>query len=247
MNQKWTKRTVLITGGGSGIGRALAVRLKKAGHEVVVAGRRKEKLREAEALGLQCLSANIGNAQDREILIAEMVARFPSFDTLINNAGIQLQGKFHPKQRNWQEQQAEIETNFSAPVHLAQLALPHLCQRPEASIVNVTSGLAFVPLAFVPVYSATKAALHSFTLSLRHQLKDSRVTVVELAPPAVDTDLGGVGLHKFGVPVDEFADAVVPRLLQGEQSIAYGTAEYGRLAGRAELDAAFERMNSRSS
>ena len=112
--------------------------------------------------------------------------------------------------------------------------------------MNITSGLAFVPLAFVPVYSATKAGLHSFRLSLRHQLKGSHVSVVELAPPAVDTDLGGPGLHKFGVPVDEFADAVVPRLLKGAEVIAYGTAECGRLAGRAELDAAFERMNSRS-
>ena len=246
MSQKWNSRTILITGGASGIGLALALRLKKAGHTVVVAGRRESRLREAEAFGLRTLPADVNSPEGREKLVTRMIGQFPAFNTLINNAGIQLQGAFHPAQREWQVQQTEIETNFSAPIHLAQLALPHLSNQPEASLVNVTSGLAFVPLAFVPVYSATKAGLHSFTLSLRHQLKGSRVSVVELAPPAVDTDLGGPGLHKFGVPVDEFADAVVPRLLNGEECIAYGTAEFGRLAGRAELDAAFERMNSRS-
>ena len=102
--------------------------------------------------------------------------------------------------------------------------MPQLLAQPTAAALNVTSGLSFVPLANVPVYSATKAALHSFTLSLRHQLSDSSVEVIEVVPPAVDTDLGGPGLHTFGVNVDEFADAVFEGLENGQEEIAYGTA-----------------------
>jgi uncharacterized oxidoreductase len=114
------------------------------------------------------------------------------------------------------------------------------------AIINITSGLAFAPLARAPVYSATKAALHSFTLSLRHQLKESPVQVIEIAPPAVDTDLGGPGLHTFGVKLDEFVDAVMPRLAAGELEMGYGFGEQARGASRQELDEIFARMNSRA-
>jgi uncharacterized oxidoreductase len=130
-------------------------------------------------------------------------------------------------------------------VHLTQLLLPHLLARPRAAIVNVTSGLAFAPLSGAPVYCATKAALHSFTLSLRHQLAGTTVRVVEIVPPAVNTDLGGVGLHTFGAPLDDFADAVTARLAAGESEIGYGTAEDRRLAANAVLDPMFERINGR--
>jgi uncharacterized oxidoreductase len=118
-------------------------------------------------------------------------------------------------------------------------------QQQPAAIVNIGSGLAFSPLAFVPVYCATKAALHSFTLSLRHQLASTPVQVIEIIPPAVDTDLGGPGLHTFGVPLNEFADAVFRRLGTDEVEIAYGMSEQASHASRAELDAIFQRMNSR--
>jgi uncharacterized oxidoreductase len=108
----------------------------------------------------------------------------------------------------------------------------------------VTSGLSFAPLANVPVYSATKAALHSFTLSLRHQLSTTPIEVIELIPPAVNTDLGGPGLHTFGVPLDEFADAVMAGLAKGEREIAYGTAEKSSRASREGLDEIFLRMNA---
>ena len=240
----WHQRTILVTGGGSGIGLGLATRLHAAGHTVVVCGRRAEKLAEAAALGLHTHVADVATAAGREALITWMVATWPTFDTLINNAGIQLRGPLAPAQRPWAEQALEIETNLAAPIHLAQLALPHLLTRPVASLVNVTSGLAFTPLAFVPVYCATKAALHSFTMSLRHQLRETPVAVVELAPPAVNTDLGGAGLHNFGVALDEFADAVVPRLLAGELEFGYGFSETARLAGREGREAAFARMNA---
>ena len=123
---------------------------------------------------------------------------------------------------------------------------PHLQGKPNAAIANVTSGLSFVPLANVPVYCATKSALHSFTLSLRWQLRDTGVEVVEIIPPAVDTDLQSPGLHTFGVNVDEFADQVFTELEACKTEIAYGTALTGSHASRDELDQIFEQMNQSS-
>ncbi|WP_262892593.1 SDR family NAD(P)-dependent oxidoreductase [Hymenobacter qilianensis] len=124
------------------------------------------------------------------------------------------------------------------------MLLPHLRQQPNPVVINVSSGLAFAPMAAAPIYSATKAALHSFTLSLRQQLVSVGVSVLEIVPPGVNTDLGGPGLHTWAVPVDEFADSIVARLAAGEQEIGYGTSEKIRQASRAELDARFEQINS---
>jgi uncharacterized oxidoreductase len=132
---------------------------------------------------------------------------------------------------------------LEAPIHLATLFIPHLLGQERPAIVNVTSGLAFVPLARVPVYCATKAALHSFTLSLRHQLAHTPVRVVEIVPPAVNTDLGGPGLHTFGVPVGEFADAVVSRLRAGDLEIPYGFSAQASRASYEDREALFTRMN----
>jgi uncharacterized oxidoreductase len=121
--------------------------------------------------------------------------------------------------------------------------MPHLLARGHAAIVMVTSGLAFVPLAGTPVYCATKAALHSFTLSLRHQLRETTVEVIEVIPPAVDTDLGGPGLHTFGVNVDEFADAVMARVRSGANEIPYGFSEEASRATREQREAIFARLN----
>jgi uncharacterized oxidoreductase len=137
----------------------------------------------------------------------------------------------------------EIAINFESVVHLSALFIPHLLSQQRAAIVNVTSGLSFVPMASAPIYSATKAALHSFTLSLRHQLADTPIQVLEIIPPAVDTDLGGPGLHTFGVPVDEFADAVMARIQAGDQEAAYGFSQQASRASREELDAIFKRLN----
>jgi uncharacterized oxidoreductase len=131
-------------------------------------------------------------------------------------------------------------------VHLSLLLLPPLQTRRRAAIVNVTSGLAYVPLAIAPVYSATKAALHSFTLSLRRQLADSTVQVVEILPPAVNTDLGGPGLHTMGEPLEPFADAVMARVAAGELEIAYGFAEARSREANRVFDEAFTRMNGRA-
>ena len=169
----------------------------------------------------------------------------PAVNVLVNNAGVQRVLRLEDGDGDWELTQAEIAINFEAPVHLAALLIPHLRQQKDPGILNVTSGLAFTPLARVPVYSATKAALHSFTLSLRHQLASTPIKVIEIAPPAVDTDLGGPGLHTFGVNVDEFVDAVMLRLAAGESEIGYGFAEQVRMASRHDLDAVFQQINQR--
>jgi uncharacterized oxidoreductase len=240
------KATVLVTGGASGIGFALARRFLAAGSRVIVCGRRQEVLDAArrEAPGLEAIRCDVGREEERVALFERVTREFPEVNVLVNNAGIQNRPPRFTEAQDWIALKSELAINFEAPVHLAALFVPTLTRQPEAALVNVTSGLAFVPLAFMPTYCATKAALHSFTLSLRHQLRETSVRVVEIAPPAVDTDLGGPGLHTFGVPLEEFADAAFRRFAAGELEFGYGSAEGARLAGRTETDAIFAQMNA---
>jgi uncharacterized oxidoreductase len=237
--------TILITGGASGIGFALAKRFLDAGNAVVACGRRDAKLREARSQDgrLATLVADVSTEAGRVALVESAIRDFPQLNVLVNNAGIQRRLRLDD-QESWEATREELAINLEAPIHLTRLLLPHLMGQPRGTIVNITSGLAFAPLARTPVYSATKAALHSFTLSLRHQLQGSRVSVIEIAPPAVDTDLGGPGLHTFGVNVDEFADGVFARLAGDEQEIGYGFGEQARTASRADLDQLFVRINA---
>jgi uncharacterized oxidoreductase len=237
-------QTVLVTGGASGIGLALAERFLQAGSNVIICGRREEKLREAQGLhpGFKTRVCDVADEVDRRSLFNWAVSEFPRLNVLVNNAGIQRRVQL-TEDEDWEQVRQEIAINFEAPVHLSRLFLPHLLGQEQAAIVNVTSGLAFTPLVGAPIYSATKAAMRSFTLSLRRQLANTPVKVVEIIPPAVNTDLGGPGLHTFGVPVDAFADAVMTRLQGGDLEIPYGFAEQASRASRAELDEIFERMN----
>src|SRR6185312_15994897 len=145
---------------------------------------------------------------------------FPNLNVLVNNAGIQRRD-FNFTQTGpepWPRTHEELAINLEAPIHLTELFVPHFKKQNDPVIINVTSGLAFVPIVAMPLYCATKAALHSFTLSLRHQLAPGGIAsrevasggikVIEIIPPAVNTDLGGPGLHTFGVPLNEFADSV---------------------------------------
>jgi len=238
-------QTVLITGGASGIGWALAQRFVAAGSDVILCGRRAEKLAEAARQNrrIQTRVCDVARESDR-VALAEWIAREqPRVNVLVNNAGIQNRLAVDPA--HWGAARQELAINLEAPVHLSMLLAPELARRPHPTIVNVTSGLAFVALAEMPVYCASKAALHSFTMSLRRQLAQTPVQVIEVIPPAVDTDLGGPGLHTFGVPLDEFADAVIARLAAGDLEIAYGFAEQLTRASRQELDAIFAQQNPR--
>lgn len=241
-----TGNTVLITGGASGIGLAFAERFLAANNEVIVCGRREDKLLEIKEKRPQIHTrvCDVANEFERISLFEWAIEKFPSVNVLVNNAGIQRRVNL-TETEDWRATQSEIAINFEAPIHLGRLFARHFLKLEEAAILNVTSGLAFVPLANVPVYSATKAALHSFTLSLRHQLAETPIKVVEIAPPAVDTDSGGVGLHTFGVSVDEFADAVFARLAGGELEIGYGSAEKASRSSRDEQDEIFKVLNGK--
>ena len=233
-------QTILVTGGGSGIGLALASRLLSAGNTVIVCGRRTSVLDSVKKKfpAIHTHVCDISTSTGRVELFDWAIGAFPKLSVLVNNAGVQR----HVKLTSDTYDSSEIAINLEAPIHLSMLFAQHLSGQKDSCIINVTSGLAFSPLASVPVYCATKAALHSFTLSLRQQMP---FKVVEILPPAVNTDLGGVGLHNFGEPLDKFADAVFERLLAGELEIAHGFAEEASKAGPEKLGEIFKRMNSR--
>ncbi|QMU27219.1 SDR family oxidoreductase [Adhaeribacter radiodurans] len=237
--------TVLITGGASGIGLALAERFLQAGSKVIVCGRREDKLQEAQQKypQLHTRVCDVVKESDRQDLYNWVVQSFPEVNVLLNNAGIQNRQSMVGSSQSWSFHQAEISINLEAPIHLAFLFIPHLQQKLQSYIINVTSGLAFAPLAQAAIYSATKAALHSFTLSLRRQLRDTSIKVLEIVPPAVQTDLGGAGIHTFGAPLNDFADGIMAGLARGEEEVGYGTSEINRKASREQLNEIFNRMN----
>jgi uncharacterized oxidoreductase len=187
---KLETRTVLITGGTSGIGLELAKQLHLRGNTVIVTGRDQEKLDAAkrELSGIHTFQSDVSDPDAIAALHQSVVVQFPALDTLINNAGIMRNLDLN-QNRGLNDVTREIEINLSGPVRMVQQFLPHLKSRNNSLIVNVSSGLAFIPFPASPVYCATKAAIHSFTQSLRLQLKGMGVTVIELAPPGVETPL----------------------------------------------------------
>ena len=237
--------TVLITGGAGGIGHALATRFHDAGSDVMICGRRADKLREARAAhpSFKIKTCDIADARQRLELLDWAFAESPELDVLVNNAGVQQWLDLH-EPIGVETIQREIATNVEAHIHLALAFFERVKTKQGAAIVNVTSGLAFVPLARVPIYCATKAAMHSFTRSLRHQLADTPVEVVEVIPPAVNTDLGGPGLHTWATPLDEFADAAFAQLKSGKDTVTYGLSAEAIAATPEQLDAIFARMNA---
>ena len=241
----YSRSTILITGGASGIGLALAKRFLDLGATVVVCGRREAQLELArrELPGLHTLRSDVSREDERLSLFQRVTQEFPGLNVLINNAGIQNRPPPLVEVQDWSQYRAEIATNLEAPMHLSLLFATHLRTAKEAAIMNVTSGLAFSPLSFMSCYCATKAALHSFSLSLRHQLRDTCISVVEIVPPKVNTDLGGKGLHDDGAPLDEYADATFHGILEGRVEVGFGFSERSRRASREELDELFRRLN----
>ena len=187
---KLTHKTILITGGTSGIGLEMAKQLAERGNTVIITGRDQARLDAAKRMipGVHSFKCDVGDAGDIAALHAAVLAKFPGLDTLINNAGIMRNLKL-TQDHDLYDVTREIEINLSGPVRMVQQLLPQLRAQKSALIVNVSSGLAFIPFPASPVYCATKAAIHSFTQSLRVQLADTGVTVIELAPPGVETPL----------------------------------------------------------
>lgn len=205
--------TILITGGGSGIGEALAQRLHDAGNTVIIAGRRLDALEQAAAgrEGISAMTLDIDDPVGIEDFARRVVADHPALNVLVNNAGI-MRFEELDRRRDLGDTEATITTNLLGPIRLTNALIEHLTGMEDAAIVNVTSGLASVPLVRTPTYSATKAALHSYTVSLRHALR-GKVEVIELAPPGVQTTLTPGQESRPGYqPLAEFADEVMALL-----------------------------------
>jgi uncharacterized oxidoreductase len=236
------KNTILITGGSSGIGSALAERLLALDNEVIVTGRHEKTLLDFKVKHprVHIRVSDAGIAADRIALTHEVLREFPTLNVLINNAGIQRKIDIAANE-SWEEREREISINLSAPIHFCALFVPHLQRQVRPLIVNVSSGLAFVPFARVPVYCATKAGLHSFTMSLREQLKQSPIAVTEIIPPAVKTNLGGA--HDFGEELDDFTDSVIEQLGADAREITFGTSTKFSGFSRSESDEMFRRIN----
>jgi uncharacterized oxidoreductase len=227
--------TILITGGASGIGLAFAERFLKKGNEVIIVGRREEKLQEAKAKfpQLHTRVCDVANKEDRKELYEWVTSKYPQVNILVNNAGIQQRVNLLNVDQDWDYYQHEIAINVEGPMHLSMLFIPHFKKQKDTAIINVSSGLALMPGVWVPIYSATKAAINSFTVSLRHQLAQTSIEVIEIFPPAVNTDLGGAGLHTFGAPLNDFANSIFQGFENGELEIGYGGTE-NRLKGSRE-------------
>jgi uncharacterized oxidoreductase len=211
-----TASTVFIPGATSGIGLALARRLRDAGSTVVIGGRRTALLAElAVSDGFDTVEIDVADPASITAAATTVLERHPSLDALVTMSGIMLAERLDDP-AHIDAAVATIDTNLLGTIRLVDAFLPHLLTRPSATVITVTSGLAFTPLPITPTYNATKAAIHSYTLSLRAQLAGAgaSVEVLELAPPAVKTDLGGGGDHP-AMPLDDFADEVIALLRSG--------------------------------
>jgi len=232
---------ILITGGASGIGLGLTERFIQENNTVIICGRRESVLDEVKAKFPSVITkvCDLSLEEERIELYKWIAENHPDLNVLINNAGIQ----------NWvsvtdanfyESMKAEISTNIEAPLHLTSLFIQ---LNSLTTVMNVTSGLAFSPFAKVPVYSATKAFFRSFTLSLRHLLKEKNIEVIEIIPPALNTDLGGIGLHDAHPSVSSFIESIFEQLKNGRQELTFGTSETRLNASVPELRASFNALH----
>ncbi len=217
---KMTGNTIFITGGGSGIGRGLAEAFHKLGNQVIISGRRKANLDDTIKAnpGMAAYEMDIADPSSIEEVVAKIVADYPALNVLFNNAGI-MPFDDAAKPIDEKTMQNIVTTNFLGPIRMTSALIEHLKKQPSAVIINNTSVLAFVPLAYNAVYSATKAALHSFTMSQRFTLRDTSVRVQEIAPPWVDTDLIKKSGDPRAMPLDLFIKETMEKLATDHEDI----------------------------
>ena len=210
---KTRDNTILITGGGSGIGRGLAEAFHRLGNQVIIAGRGQKTLDETTGAnpGMKSVTLDVSDPKSIQSFAEKIAKEHPSLNVLINMAGIMQPEDLLEKPSDLSTAEKTITTNLLGPIRLAAALLPSLRKQPRATIMNVSSGLAFVPLAMTPTYCATKAAIHSYTQSLGYQLKATKIEVIELIPPYVQTTLMGdqQADDPRAMPLDEFINEVM--------------------------------------
>ena len=238
---KLTNNKILITGGASGIGLGLTERFIKENNTVIICGRRETILNEVAEKFPSVITkvCDLSAEADRIELYNWVAKNHSDLNVLVNNAGIQNWMSI-PDSNFYQKSNDEITTNVLAPIHLTTL-FTNL--RSLETIINVTSGLAFIPLAKVPVYCATKAFMRSFTLSLRHMLRSTGIEVIEMIPPALNTDLGGKGIHDGQPAVSDFVESVFQQMKDGKTELTFGTSEGRAKANNETIIEYFNKMN----
>jgi uncharacterized oxidoreductase len=252
MSLKVVGNTALITGGATGIGFALAEAFADAGSEVILCGRRRRKLQQAKTKlpKAHIRKCDVSVESERRKLLRWITMNFPRTDMLVNNAGIQRQVDFTSPTitKNTLPADDELAINLEATIRLCALFAPKFMGKKTAAIVNISSGLAFVPIAEMPIYCATKAAIHSFTISLRHQLRDTPVRVFEAIPPTTDTQLDASFAGKEeeayrGISPQEVAAAIIDGLKEDKQEIVIGQAQGLQKAAMKDPQLIFNRLN----
>ncbi|WP_432714547.1 SDR family oxidoreductase [Pedobacter sp.] len=241
---KRSGNTVLVTGGGTGIGLALVEILLKEGNEVIICGRTKATLDDAQKRfpTLKTFVVDLSNAEGREALKTEVNSRFPKLNVLINNAGIySITDIMHPNYIATLE--SELATNLIAPVALIHLLMPILEKQYDATIVNVTSGYVFIPSVQSSAYSVTKIGLRAITQSLRFHFRKTSIRVVEVIPPAVDTQMNK-GKKISLITTELFAQKVFKGLINGDDEIVVGVSKIGKLLSRIAPKFGFTKMNT---
>jgi uncharacterized oxidoreductase len=247
-----TGNTILITGGGSGIGRGLAEAFHKLGNKVIIAGRRQQVLDETTAAnpGMASTVLNIEDSADIRKVAAQLAADHPTLNAVIHNAGIMRPEDLLAQQEDLADAEATITTNLLGPIRLTAALLPQLRKQPHATIVTVSSGLAFIPMAITPTYNATKAAIHSWSQSLRYQLKSTNIEVLEIVPPYVQTELMGSAqaADPRAMPLKEFLDETI-NLIKTQPKATEILVErvhplrFAELNGKEKYDAFFQNFN----
>jgi uncharacterized oxidoreductase len=242
-----TGNTIVITGGTSGIGLGMAERFLALGNKVIICGRRSDRLVELSRKhpGLVTKVCDVADERHRLDFFRWLTANHSDMNVLVNNAGVQFAGAVGSG-LDFTRVRQEIETNAFAVIHLSDLLAPRIQGKPGATIINVSSGLGFAPVAAMSVYCATKAFIHSLTMSMRHTLKVGGIEVIEIIPPSVDTELGkerrpDPDQTHGGMPLKEFLDELFQGLEKKQAEIAVGMA----VGLREKGEALFEAMNDR--